>query len=117
MTEIHWAQQAPFPLLAALQLVPLLGVALLALLRRRNWAPYLGQVVAAAELGLALGLRAALDTHSTVMQLAERVHFAAPLDYHAGADGLTVLFVLLSALLTLLVSAWPSRFGCRRRFW
>lgn len=108
MTEIQWAQQAPFPLLAALQLVPLFGAALLALLRRRSCAPYLGQAVAAVELGLALGLRAVLDTHSTAMQLAERVQFAAPLDYHAGADGLTVLFVLLSALLTLLVSAYSA---------
>lgn len=108
MSEIHWAQQAPLPLLAVLQLVPLLGAALLGLLRRRSWAPYLGQAVAAVELALALGVRAALDKHSAVMQLAERAQLAGVFDYHAGADGVTVLFLILSALLTLLVSAYST---------
>jgi len=108
VTEIHWALQAPFPILGALQLLPLLGAGLLVLLRARGWAPYLGQAVAALELGLAFLLVAMLDRHSAAMQLAERAQLLGPLDYHAAADGVTVLFVVLSALLTLLVCMYSA---------
>ena len=106
MIEIHWSQQAGFPLLGALQLLPLLGAALVTFQRERSWAPYIGQGVALLELGLALQLRRSLDIHSPVLQLAERVQLLGPFGYHAAADGVTVLFVLLSALLTLLVSIY-----------
>lgn len=108
MTEIHWVHQAPFPILGALQLLPLLGAALLVALRKFRWAPYLGQAVAALELGLALLMRAVLDRHTAALQLAERARLVGPFDYHAAADGVTVLFVLLSALLTLLVAAYSA---------
>jgi NADH-quinone oxidoreductase subunit M len=105
MTEI---QHAGFPLLAALQLLPLAGTAATWLLRERAWAPRLAQAVAAVELGLAFLLVRALDHRSGAMQLAERLDLPGPLDYHAAADGVTALFVLLSALLTLLVSVYAG---------
>ena len=73
-----------------MQLLPLLGAGLLVLLRTRRWAPYLGQAVAALELGLASLLAAMLDRHSAAMQFAERAQLLGPLDYHAAADGVTV---------------------------
>lgn len=105
MTE---TQAAGFPLLAALQLLPLAGAALAWLLRERAWAPRLAQAVAAVELGLAFQLVRALDHRSAALQFAERLDLPGLLDYHAAADGVTALFVLLSALLTLLLSVYAG---------
>ncbi len=97
-----------FPLLAALQLLPLAGALLAALLRERAWAPRIAQAAAALELGLAVQLLRALDVRSPALQLAERLDLAGPFGYHAAADGITALFVLLTALLTLLVSVYAA---------
>ena len=37
------------------------------------------------------------------MQFSERLALVGAFSYHAAADGMTVLFVLLNALLTLMV--------------
>lgn len=106
MTELYWYDTAGIPLLALLQLLPLLGAALVWRLAERPWAGALGRGVVLAELGFALFLLRVLDQASPALQLAEFVDLPGVLDYHAAADGLTVLFVLLSALLTLLVSLY-----------
>ena len=102
-TEISWSVQAGYPILAALQLFPLAVMALmLALGGRRSLFP-IGVAAALLELLLALHLYRAFDPASSSMQFAERLPLIGPFAYHAAADGLTVLFVLLNALLTLLV--------------
>lgn len=103
MTEIAWHAHAHLPLLALLQLLPLAGAGLLLRLGERPWALAIGQAVALAELGLALLLYRDLDAHSAAFQFAERLDLPGPLSYHAGADGVTVLFVLLAALIVALL--------------
>jgi len=108
VTETPWVLQAPLPILGALQLLPLVGAGLVVVLRARPWAPHLGQATAALECVLAVLLLALLDRRSSAMQLAERATLVGPFEYHAAADGVTVLFVLLSALLTLLLLAYSA---------
>lgn len=103
MTELIGSENAALPLLALLQLLPLAGAALLLWLGERRFSTLLGGVFALAELGLALGLYRAVDLASPTFQLVERLQLIGPLTYHAGADGLTVLFVLLAALTTALL--------------
>lgn len=102
MNEISWTS-AGFPWLGALQLLPLLGAVWMGRLADERARVRFGRAVVFLELLLALGLYQALDSHEAAMQLVERGAIPGPLDYHVGADGLTVLFVLLTTLLTFLV--------------
>ncbi|MFP5381289.1 MAG: NuoM family protein [Gammaproteobacteria bacterium] len=103
MSEIFWYQHAGWPLLATLQLLPLLGAAVLWRLGERPASLRIAHAVSVAELALALWLYRELDVHNPGFQFAEHMHLAGPLAYHAGADGVTVLFVLLTALIVALL--------------
>jgi len=105
---IHWSAQAPFPLLGALQLLPLIGAVILVRLRRHGWAVYLGQVLAGLEVGLAMLLYRMLERDSPALQLGERLDLLGAFGYHAAADGVTVLFVVLCSVLTLLLSVYAA---------
>ncbi|MDH3513360.1 MAG: NADH-quinone oxidoreductase subunit M [Gammaproteobacteria bacterium] len=106
MQEIIWSQQPAYPVLAALQLLPLLGAVIVYGLRERAFAATLGRAFAAAELFIAIDLYRRFDAVSPLLQFAERLNFPGALDYHAAADGITVVFILTTALLTLLVSVY-----------
>jgi NADH-quinone oxidoreductase subunit M len=107
MTELHWTMHAPYPLLAVLQLLPLLGALLLVQIGERRGVVLAGRAIVGAEFLVALDLYRRIDVTSPAMQFAERFDFIGPFGYHAGADGLTVLFVLLCALVSLLLSFYP----------
>lgn len=106
MTEIHWTQQAAYPLLGIMQLLPLLGAALLLLLGERRSAVVTGRLLIVVELFLAALLFSSIDAASPALQLAERLDLLGPFGYHAAADGVTVLFVVLTALMALLLSMY-----------
>lgn len=107
LTELGWSQHARLPLLALLQLLPLAGGAALHAVRARDWAVRFGRVFFIAELLLALLLYRGVDATRATLQYAERVDL---LLYHVGADGVTVLFVLVTALIGLLLSLYePAR--------
>jgi len=105
-SEIGWAQQAGFPLLALLQILPLAAALAMLSLRRSGQAIPLGVALAGAELLLALTLYFGYDPADPAMQFSERVALPGPLDYHAAVDGVSVLFILLSALIGLLVTLY-----------
>ncbi|MCW8918274.1 MAG: NADH-quinone oxidoreductase subunit M [Gammaproteobacteria bacterium] len=93
-----------FPLLATLQLLPLATMVLLLALHRRSRALFPVALIAALlQLLLAVELYQRLDHATSAFQFAERVALLGPLVYHAAVDGVSVLFVLLTTLLTLLV--------------
>jgi NADH-quinone oxidoreductase subunit M len=60
---------------------------------------------------VALDLYRLYDQASAAMQFAEHFRLAGPFAYHAAADGLTVLFVLLNAVLSLLVVFYSQARG------
>lgn len=98
MIELLERVHASLPSLALLQLLPLLGAAILLRLGERPASLVLGHVLPLAELLLALHLYRVLDVANPSFQFVERLHLAGPLTYHAGADGVTVLFMVLTAL-------------------
>jgi NADH-quinone oxidoreductase subunit M len=106
MTELYWHQHAVLPLLAVLQLLPLVGAAVVYRMRERPASIPVGRVFIVAEALLAMILYSGLDAASPALQFAEFLPLPGPLDYHVGADGVTVLFVMLSALLVLLLSLY-----------
>lgn len=110
LTEILWAQQAGWPLLAGLQLLPLFGAALVLALGERTAAVALGRLTALAELGVAVLVYRHVDAASPALQLAERIVW---LGYHAATDGVAALFVLLAALLATLMTLYGMVRGLR----
>ena len=107
MSEIYWFNHAlQFPLLGLIQLLPLLGTWALLWLREHPLTVPLGRLVAVAELALVLLLYMEIDARSAVLQFAEYNDLIGPFAYHAGADGLTVLFLLITALITVLISLY-----------
>jgi NADH-quinone oxidoreductase subunit M len=103
LAELHWTAQSSYPILATLQLLPLLAIALISALRRRAVMYPAAIGMAVAELLLAFDLYRHFDASDPSMQLAENLQMLPLLNYHAAVDGMSVLFVLLTAVLSLLV--------------
>ncbi len=103
INELHWSTHATYPVLAALQLFPLLVAAVIGMAGERKWSKPLGILAAGVELLLAVDLYRGFDHQQSAMQFAEQFALFGPVAYHAAADGVTVLFVLLAALTGLLV--------------
>jgi len=110
MTEILWNQQSPYPILAILQGLPLLGLVFMLLIGRRRSAPYFAIAIACLELFVAVDLYRLFDSSQSAMQFGEHFKIFAAFAYHATADGLTVAFVLLTAILSLILVIYvPAR--------
>jgi len=101
VSEILWAAQAGYPPLASLQWLPLAAALLLLIMREADLALVIGRIFTVAELVVAIDLYARIDVSTSVLQFAERVDVFA---YHAAVDGVSVLFILLTALLGVLLS-------------
>lgn len=111
MIEIAWTAASTWPILAALQCLPLLGAAMVFALRERPQALAVGRVVALLELGIAVIGYRQIDAANPALQLAERVPL---IGYHTGADGITALFVLLGALIVVLMALYELVRGLAR---
>lgn len=100
--EIPWFEVAGFPVLSTLIGLPL--VFMLAALRaeKKGFAWAIGFAGSLAELAVALFLLARFDAGSADFQFAEHAVFLSVLNYHLGVDGLSLGFVLLTALLAVL---------------
>ena len=105
MNELSWIGSAPYPLLATLQLLPLLGAVLLAWRGERRGGVLFARMVALLELLLIIDLYRRLAPSAT-MQFSERVNLWGPFSYHVAADGLTVLFLLLAGLIVFLLTIY-----------
>lgn len=103
LSELPWALQAPYPPLALLQLLPLGAALAMLALRRSRLALPVGLVLASLELLLAVHLYLLHDPNQPAFQFAERLALPGPWDYHAAVDGISILFMLLTALLSLLL--------------
>jgi NADH-quinone oxidoreductase subunit M len=91
------------PILSLLVFLPLFAMALAWAAQSTRQAFVLGVAAALLELGLSLWLLAAFDSGSAELQFVERIPLTPFLAYHLGVDGVSVLFVVLAALLTLCV--------------
>lgn len=102
----------PFPHLSVLIFLPLVFAGALALFRNPRTARRFALGAAAAELGLALGLLGGFDFDSPRFQWIERAPWIPSLNigYAVGVDGLSLLFLPMTAFLTLaaIVATWTS---------
>jgi NADH-quinone oxidoreductase subunit M len=110
--EIYAIQQVGFPILSALILLPLAVAAALFFIASPRLARRAAIAGALAELALSLALVARFTPRSSDFQFVERRSFLPTLGatYHVGVDGISVLFIPLTALLVVLVmvASWSS---------
>lgn len=109
---------AGFPILTALLLLPIAAALGLGLMPTDRWAARLALGAMLAELALALALLLGFRPDLPGTQFAERVEWIPTLGaiYHVGVDGLSVLFLPLTAVVAILalVSSWRAvRFHLR----
>ena len=107
-SEIFWHAQAGLPLLFLVQVLPLLGAALVFACGERSTAVIAGKLVALLEMGLAIAATLSINPTLPELQLAERF---APLAYHVAVDGLSLVLILVAALLTLLMTLYGMSRG------
>ncbi|HIP52427.1 MAG TPA: NADH-quinone oxidoreductase subunit M [Chromatiales bacterium] len=117
-SEMAWPTQAGYPILTTLQLLPLLAAGLMLWWRDSERLKLGGLLLMGVELGIALDLYWRYDAAQVSMQFAEHLSLLGPLDYHAAVDGVSILFILLTALLILLASVYGlvRGLGPSRRF-
>jgi NADH-quinone oxidoreductase subunit M len=108
LSEIFWTEQASLPLLLILQLLPLLGAAVVYAFDERRTGVTLGKVFALGELLLCCVVASRINPTLPALQLAERF---VPLAYHVAVDGLSLLFLLVAALLTFLMTLYGMSRG------
>lgn len=105
-TETHWSAQIAFPILSVIQLFPLFAMLVVFVLRDYRRVLPVGLFLCMLELLLVIVLYSAYDAGSSTMQFAETVAIYGPVVFHSAVDGVSILFMLLSALLTLLVAVY-----------
>src|ERR1700690_1639672 len=103
-----------FPILSTLIFLPLAGVAILLLIKRtqESLIRLVALLVSIAGFLLSVPLFASFDKTTYAMQFVEK-HVWIPawnINYHLGLDGISILFVLLSTLITILciLISWNS---------
>jgi NADH-quinone oxidoreductase subunit M len=107
-SETFWFQQAALPWLAILQLLPLFGALVVFAFKERSTAVNAGKAFALAELLLGIFVTSHIDPTAATLQFAERIE---PLGYHVAVDGLSMVFLLVAALLTFLMTLYGMSRG------
>jgi len=112
MNEIAAADQIGFPILSTLVVLPLVVLVGLAFLRDQRTVRPVALAGALIELALSLALVARFRTGGADFQFAEQLPWidAIGLSYHLAVDGVSVLFLPLTALLVVLVmlTSWST---------
>ncbi|SJM91704.1 Proton-translocating NADH-quinone oxidoreductase, chain M [Crenothrix polyspora] len=101
MTIKLWSESAAFPLLTTLTLIPLLAALAVWRFKTAEMALRIGFAATLANMALSIYLLMVFDTGNFAIQLAEQFQLAG-LSYSVGVDGANILFIPLTALLTLL---------------
>jgi NADH-quinone oxidoreductase subunit M len=96
---------AGFPILSCILFLPVVGAAVLWLLDDEDMVRIAGLAIALVELALSVFVLLRFVPESAAMQFVEHVRWipALGISYHLGVDGISVLFVGLTAFLTVLV--------------
>ncbi|WP_340122308.1 NADH-quinone oxidoreductase subunit M [Methylobacter svalbardensis] len=101
ITVTPWSESVAFPLLTTLTAVPLLAMIAILFSRSPRIALRFGFAGALLTVLLSLYLLTVFDSSLPGIHLVEQLHFAG-LSYRVGVDGTNILFIPLTAILTLL---------------
>lgn len=115
ITEIHWASLTGIPILSFIQLLPLLVTALILTIRNDKALFIIAILGTVLELTLTVLLYSLFDSTSHSFQFAEQLHFFGPFQYHAAVDGVAILFMLLTSLLSMMAILYSYLIPLERR--
>ena len=101
ITVTPWSESAAFPLLSTLTLIPLAAMVAILCSRSPTIALRFGFAGTLLTVLLSLYLLAIFDTGNQGIHLAEHLHFGW-FSYTVGVDGANILFIPLTAVLTML---------------
>ena len=89
-------------LLSYMIAIPFVAIAILLLVRNENWIRRLALSGTLINLGLSLFLWSGFDSTKQEMQFVERANWMPTfnIQYAVGVDGISILLVLLTALLS-----------------
>ena len=102
-----WSESAAFPLLTILTLVPLVTMAAILLSRSSAVALRVGFAGTLSTVLLSFYLLSVFDADRPGIQLAEEIHNLG-FTYSVGVDGANILFIPLTAVLTLLALVYTA---------
>jgi len=112
VNEITAAEQVGFPILSTLVFLPAVVMVVLGFVRKEQALRRVALAGAVAVLGLSLVLAATFRRGTTDFQFVEQLPWVTSmgLSYHLAVDGVSILFVPLTALLVVVVmlSSWTS---------
>ena len=100
-----------FPILSLVTFAPVIGAAAILLVPRPNAARWIALITTIVTLALSLLVWADFDTHVTGFQLVEKTSWlGGGISYHMGVDGISMLFVVLTAGLMpfCIAASWES---------
>jgi NADH-quinone oxidoreductase subunit M len=87
-----------FPILSAVTFAPLVGAALIFAMPRADTARWIALITTIITFGLSLAVWAGFDRHNPGFQLIEQTSWlGGGISYHMGVDGISMLFVVLTA--------------------
>lgn len=115
ITEIHWSQLTGIPILSFIQLFPLLVTALILSIRNDKALFIIALLGTVFELLLSILLYSMFDSNSHAFQFAEQLQFFGPFQYHAAVDGVAILFMLLTSLLSMMAVLYSYLIPLERR--
>ena len=99
-------------LISCLIAIPFLGIALLVLAKSDEWARRIALLTTFAALGVAIAALLSFDPGQSGMQFVERAEWMPTfnIQYAVGLDGISMLLVLLTALLSpiCVLASWKS---------
>ncbi|MGH6827477.1 MAG: NADH-quinone oxidoreductase subunit M [Rhizomicrobium sp.] len=99
------------PILSLVTFVPLVGAAAILAKPRDDWARWVALATTLVNFALSLVVWAEFDTHVAGFQLVERASWlGGGISYHMGVDGISMLFVVLTAGLMpfCIAASWDS---------
>lgn len=113
LSEVTALSQIGFPILSLLIFLPLLAGIAIAYMRDAALAQKVALVISVVELALAILVWVRFDASTANMQFVERIALlpSVGISYHVGIDGISVLFLPATALLTLLVVLYGESTG------
>ena len=105
-----------FPILSIVTFLPMLGAFLILLARGKgdgaaNFARWVALIATLADLAVAIYIWANFDGSSSAFQFVEQANWlGGGITYHMGVDGISVLFVVLTAILMpfCILASWKS---------
>lgn len=115
ITELHWMNSGSIPLLSLLQLFPLLVTGIILSVRNEKILFGIAILGTVLELALSILLYSQFDSSNRDFQFSEQLQLFGPFQYHAAVDGVAVLFMLLTSLLSFMAVLYSYLIPLERR--